>query len=156
MKYLKYFESYKNLISSFPSEEFEKAIGMEGLSEDYFLPDGYDYNSIYTLLSNDDDFGKIEELYYQIVKLNPELEAVTIYDSSNIWTTMQGICSKFLVQDIIWFDRLFNYDKRELLKYNQEVEPYKHWVYKKTGVPMSWVPCPDTLKKVIDFVKERY
>jgi hypothetical protein len=156
MKYLKYYEA-RNVRSSFPSEEFENAIGMSGLSEEYILPKGYDYDKIYNMIIDDDiSSEKIEKLYYKIVKLNPELEAITIYGFDNIYSTMQGICSKFLIQDIIIFNELFNnLGKQHLLKYNFEVSPYKEWIYKNTGVNMGWVPCFDTLKSIIEFVKNK-
>lgn len=157
MKYIKLYEAYNVVESIFPSEEFEREIGMDGLSEEYFLPKGYDYHKIYNLLRRErGESERVEKLYYRIVKLNPELEAITIYDYGSIYTTLQGICSKFLIQDIIWFDKLFNYDRRKILEYNSEVEPYKMWIYKKTGAKMGWVPCPDTLEKVLKYVKKNY
>ena len=153
MKYIRLYESME-IISVFPSEEFGNAIGMEGLYEDYIFPKGYDYHKLFNMLrtagNNSAKLKRIERIYYKIVKLNEELEAIPVYSFGDIWTILHGVCSKFLIQDIIFFNNL---DRMDLLMYNQKTVPYKNWINEKTGHWMQWVACPETLNSILKFVK---
>ena len=153
MRYIKLYEDYKsNLpLSFFPSEEFSKKSGIEGIFTEWKLPPKYDFHKLYNLAisSNNSNskalLNKIIKVYIDIVKLNPELRDIEINDVNDIIITLHGIASKFIKDDIKLFVSL---DKYNLRNYNLNNDSLISKIEAKVGISMQWLACPETLMKI--------
>lgn len=141
----------------FPSEDFGKATGMEWIYTEWKIPDdgsidefGKKINKLYDELDNKRTAASAAagmlDMYNMFLRINPDMTNFGKPTSwLNIYDFINGVISKFNVDDIKYYA---NMDWPDRAKYNLYNRPIIDQIEKKAGHSTEWVMSPTTIKRV--------
>jgi hypothetical protein len=131
-----------------PSRLFE-------LSQNWNLPDGYDYvklNSTIGKIYKKNKYKEIiDKLYFALLDLNPELKNIHIQntksDLCNKSDIIWGVASRLNYSDIKFYVEIW-WNKKDI-RYTNYLKIFDKFEEEHPNIDLGWYPSPETLSKII-------